>query len=170
MKECPRCRLTYDDDQLNFCLNDGELLTYVGQTTRFGDDAPPTVLLDQSRVTNPAQWPSSPPPAPIAPWQRQNIPNRQFGAQPFMRTRDQTIPTIAMILGILSIAMACCYGGLWLGLPAAVLGFIGVKNADSDDERYGGRGMALAGIVMGGITCIISIIHILFVIFSVLDN
>jgi hypothetical protein len=48
--------------------------------------------------------------------------------------------------------MICCYGGLWLGLPAAIVGYIGMRNADSDPTRYGGRGLAIGGMVAGIIT------------------
>jgi len=52
----------------------------------------------------------------------------------------------------------CCYGGIWLGLPAAVLGFLGVRNAGNDPGKYGGRGMAVGGMVLGIVTFLISII------------
>src|SRR6187399_1526698 len=155
MKQCPRCRQTYSDDTLNFCLEDGELLSGVAQEpspTRYSDDAPPTVMLSDARRTSPTNWPSPQPSAPPALWQgQQNIQTPQFGA-PFVQKRDQTIPTISLVLGIFSIVLICCYGGIWLGLPAAVLGFLGMRNADSDMNRYGGRGMAIGGMVLGVIS------------------
>ena len=159
MKQCPRCNQTYSDDQLNFCLNDGELLTNFATEpapSRYADDSPPTILLDPARVTNPASWPANS--QPPAQWQPQNLQNQQYGAQVFVQKRDQTLPTIAMILGILSIALICCYGGIWMGLPAAVLGFLGMRNADNDPSRYGGRGMAIAGMVMGVVSLLSSIV------------
>lgn len=156
MKQCPRCNQTYTDDQLNFCLNDGELLTnFAAEPGRYADDAPPTILLDSARVTNPASWPQGA--SPPAPWQPQNMQNQPFGSS-FVQKRDQTLPTIAMILGILSVALICCYGGIWMGLPAAILGFLGMRNADSDPGRYGGRGMAIAGMVMGTISLLASLV------------
>ena len=167
MKQCLRCRKTYDDDQLNFCLDDGEPLTLVPiAPTRFADDAPPTVVLDQSRVTNPAAWPISSPPAPVSQWQPQNINNNQFGSPLFAQPRDQTVPTIALILGILSVPLICCYGGIWLGLPAAAMGFIGMRNADSDSSRFGGRGMAIGGMVLGVISFLASLVFAFFAIIA----
>ena len=140
MKQCPRCNQTYTDDDLNFCLNDGELLAAF-------NDAPPTVFMDPPRVTGQASWQSAPPPAS---WQgSQNVQNTPFGVPAFAQSRDQTLPTIALVLGILSVLMICCYGGIWLGLPAAVVGFLGMRNADSDPTRYTGRGMAIGGMVLG---------------------
>ena len=167
MKQCPRCKQTYSDENLNFCLDDGELLTALTQeppASRYvdsTDDPPPTLMLDPSRVTNPTNWPQTPPAAPIATWQQnqqgmQNQPS--FLAAPFVQSRDQTLPTIALILGILSVPLLCCYGGIWLGLPAAVLGFLGMRNADSDRSRYGGRGMAIAGMVLGVVSFLASVI------------
>ena len=159
MKQCPRCYQTYSDDQLNFCLDDGELLTnFISepQPSRYVDDAPPTIMLDSARATNPASWPASS--SPPAQWQPQNLQNQQYGSPGFVQKRDQTLPTIAMILGILSLALICCYGGIWLGLPAAVLGFLGMRNADNDPSRYGGRGMAIAGMVMGVVSLLSSIV------------
>lgn len=167
MKQCPRCRKTYDDDQLNFCLDDGESLIVAPYSeTRYADDAPPTILIDQSRVTNPANWPVSPPTAPISQWQPQNITDRQFGSPQFVQSRDQTVPTIALILGILSIPLICCYGGIWLGLPAAGLGFMGMRNADGDSSRYGGRGMAVGGMVLGVISFLASLVFAFFAIIA----
>ena len=68
------------------------------------------------------------------------------------------MPTIALILGILSMLLICCYGGIWLGLPAAVVGFLGMRNADNDNSRYGGRGLAIGGMVLGVISFLMSVI------------
>ncbi|MEO6655920.1 MAG: DUF4190 domain-containing protein [Pyrinomonadaceae bacterium] len=157
MKQCPRCNQTYSDENLNFCLDDGELLTgyaHEPAPTRYDDDSPPTIMLNDSRVTNPSNWQ-----APVR-WQprQQNVENRPFASPAFVQSRDQTLPTIALILGILSLPLICCYGGIWLGLPAAVLGFLGMRNADSDRSRYGGRGMAIGGMVLGVISFLTSII------------
>lgn len=166
MKQCPRCKQTYSDDSLNFCLDDGELLMAFGQDPpgqRFADDAPPTILLDQSRVTNPTNWPNAPYAAPPGQWQQQKLQHQGFAAQPMMRSRDQTIPTVALILGILSLPMCWCG---WMGLPAAILGYLGMRNADKDPARYTGRGMAIAGMVMGIISMIVFLLYIMIVIAS----
>lgn len=169
MKQCPRCNQTYSDDNLNFCLEDGELLTAFAKEpppTRYADDAPPTILMNEARVTNPSSWPASS--SPPAQWQAQplNLQNDPFGAPSFVQSRDQTLPTIALILGILSLPMICCYGGIWLGLPAAVLGFLGMRNADSDHARYGGRGMAIGGMVLGVISFLSTLVVAFFAIIA----
>src|SRR3954471_15324357 len=73
MKQCPKCNQTYSDASLNFCLNDGELLTEFQRepaSPRFQDPSPPTMILDQSRVTNPTAWPQSQPGQVPAQWQQ----------------------------------------------------------------------------------------------------
>lgn len=153
MKHCPRCQKTYEDPSLNFCLDDGELLMALAPG-RYADDSPPTVILDQARVTNPASWPQTPSAQSPARWQN---PQPAYQNRPhFAAARDQTLPTISLILGICSVLLVCCYGGIWLGLPAAVVGFMGMRNADSDGSRYGGRGLAIGGMVLGTITFLAS--------------
>jgi hypothetical protein len=71
------------------------------------------------------------------------------------------LPIIGLILGILSLTLVCCYGGLWLGLPAAIVGYLGMKNADSDPSRYMGRGMAVAGLVLGLVSFLCSMIFLI---------
>lgn len=171
MKQCPRCNQTYSDDQLNFCLEDGELLSGFVQEpplTRYADDSPPTVVLTEARQTNPSNWPSSPPSAPPARWQGQplNLQNQPFSAPAYVKSRDQTLPTISLVLGILSVVLICCYGGIWLGIPAAVLGFLGMRNADADSSRYGGRGLAIGGMVLGVISFLSSLVFAIFAILA----
>lgn len=168
MKKCVRCGQTYPDDTLNFCLSDGELLVNFrgdepkslfpdGPPTHFADDSPPTLTMDRARITNQTSWPQTS--QPPAPWRGSTVPDRNPTYVPgmFNPSRDQTLPTISLMLGIAACFLVCCAGGIWLGVPAAVLGFLGMKNADNDPSRYTGRGMAIAGMVLGIITFIISL-------------
>ncbi len=167
MKQCPRCRQTYSDENLNFCLEDGELLTVISfepLTSRYSDDPPPTVLLSEARVTNPANWPHSPPMSPSA--GHQNLQQQPFSSPAFVQSRDKTLPTISLILGIASILLICCYGGIWLGAPAAILGFLGMKNVDRDPGKYDGRSMAIGGMVLGGVSLLGSLAFAFFAILS----
>ncbi|MBP6004723.1 MAG: DUF4190 domain-containing protein [Pyrinomonadaceae bacterium] len=161
MKQCPRCNQSYVDDQLNFCLNDGELLMQLVDepARRPYDDSPPTIVMNDPRATNPTNWAQ---PAPPVMWQDQsNMQVPQYNAPAFVQSRDQTLPTISLVLGILGFLMICCYGGIWLGLPAAIVGFMGMKNADGDPSRYGGRGLAIGGMVLGVISFLASFVFII---------
>lgn len=172
MKKCPRCGQSYADADLNFCLNDGELLAYFSDPipggpfsdepppTRFADDSPPTLMMNSPRDTNPVGWAGS---APVVPWQTQTpvYQSPQFGMQQYGRVGDQTLPTVSLVLGIFACLFICCFGGIWLGLPAAIVGFLGLKNSEKDPGRFSGRGLAIAGLVIGLITFVISIIHLI---------
>lgn len=174
MKRCPKCGQTFADQNLNFCLNDGELLMYEQEAsppfadepppTKFaGDDSPPTLMMNSPRNTDPIGWASSSPPVQ---WQGSQQIATPPGHQPVQYTNfvspNQTLPIIALCLGLASLVFVCCYGGLWLGIPAAVVGFIGLRNADSDPARYGGRGLAIAGLIVGLITFVLSLILLFF--------
>lgn len=158
MKRCPRCGQVYNDDQINFCLSDGELLVaYVGSgyVAPVTDDSPPTLVLDPSRVTNPIGWQAG---QPIEPFRSpdQTIHAPTYTASFNSQKKDQTLPTVSLILGVAACLLVCCSGGIWLGLPAAVVGFLGLRNTDSDPGRYGGRGLAIAGMVLGIVTFLTS--------------
>ena len=163
MKQCPRCRQIYNDDQLNFCLNDGELLsaedagTY---TPPVSDDSPPTLMMDPSRVTNPIGWQAG---QPIEPFGSPNhiISAPAYATSIHSQKKDQTLPTVSLVLGVAACLLVCCSGGIWLGLPAAVVGFLGLRNTDNDPSRYGGRGLAIAGMVLGIVTFLASMFFLI---------
>lgn len=153
MKQCPRCRQTYTDDQLNFCLEDGELLTAISHEPppmRYADDAPSTIVLDDVRVTNPANWPVSPSPAPIAQWSAANAPLPQFGQYAIPLTPNQTLGIVSLGLGIGSLTVGwCCSVGLLLSPAALITGFVALSQIKKDPAKYGGRGFAIGGVITG---------------------
>src|SRR5688500_15828555 len=120
MKKCLKCGERYSDDTLNFCLNDGELLIdptgYEPPPTLFADDSPPTILMNQPRVTNPIGWADANPPAQ---WQ-QNMPvpqqpQQMFGQYATMQSISQTLAIVSLGLGIGSMTVGwCCSLGLLL--------------------------------------------------------
>lgn len=156
MKICPNCAQTYTDDNLNFCLNDGGLLK-----TYNADAAPPTMLFNQTRTTQ-ENWKNI---DTSAPWQNQPLQTNQPGAvwqdQPFSavpyQVQNQTLPTVSLVLGIFGILFTCCYGGIPLGAAALVTGYLGLKNHNENPQQFGGRGLAIAGIVTGVIGLLISV-------------
>lgn len=157
MKQCPRCQQTYADELLNFCLHDGEMLVDLQiepASPRFADDPPPTMVMDNVRVTNPYQSPAPMVQQPYQQWQPAANPQFGFAAA----TADDTMAKAAMILGVASVVLVCCYGGLWLGIPAMVTGFIGWRKAQEDPSKYTGSGIAVSGIAMGGVTFLVSLI------------
>jgi hypothetical protein len=107
MKICPVCRTTYNDDNLNFCLEDGSLLT---QAT--ANPLPETVLMNQPRLTEPQAIHSSAPPS----WP----PPQQHPIQ-----QKKSSKTWLWAVGILGLVVLVCGGGF------AGLMVIGIMNADN---------------------------------------
>jgi len=161
MKQCPRCQRTYDDDELNFCLEDGEVLAAL-QYRPYADDSPPTVLLDQSRITNPAEWPAAS--NPLAEWQPSGHPFHQPPQYPIRLTRNQSLAATSLALGVASLTIGwCCSTGMLLSPAALVTGFIALSQIRKDPSRYGGRGLALGGIVTGVIYfCVVLLILLIW--------
>ncbi|HXF43663.1 MAG TPA: DUF4190 domain-containing protein [Pyrinomonadaceae bacterium] len=162
MKKCPECGQTYNDDGLNFCLADGARLEFVGQTfshqSKAYDDAPPTLIAGQARVTNPSAFEYPYPPA--------SGPMTQASYQPpqvmMAASPNQTLPIISLVLGIASLVLVCCHGGFLLGIPAIITGFIGMKNEERDPVRYGGKALAIGGMILGVVSLISSIFLLIF--------
>ena len=94
MKICPTCRRTYEDDGLNFCLEDGTVLNLSGI-----DPAAPTIVMNQPRPTSPqpASMPTS--------WDAQNA--GQYSMQP----KKKSSKTWVWVLGILGLLVLVCGGG-----------------------------------------------------------
>ena len=115
MKTCPNCKQNYVDDDLNFCLTDGGILVPVP------DEAPPTILMNQARPTN-QNWGNEPFSSPSEPFSSPNEPfspppwqqsqplqqqNQPYMAPAYLQGQDQTLPTVALVLGILSLLLTC---------------------------------------------------------------
>ena len=106
MKQCLKCNQTYTDEQLNFCLNDGELLVQgpVGSSFASGskpfDESPPTIMMNDARVTNPSNWQ-----APPVPWQPQQAAQQNFAPHPMVMTPNQTLAVVSLCLGIGSVTV-----------------------------------------------------------------
>lgn len=155
MKQCPRCSRTYTDANLNFCLEDGELLTEAAQSAgqRF-DDSPPTVMFDEVRRTNPTNWPNNPPSAssgPPQPWDY-NAPAAQGGGFAMPTSPNQTLAIVSLGLGIGSITIGwCCSLGLLLAPAGLITGFIALSQIKKDPNKYTGRGLAIGGIATSAV-------------------
>lgn len=104
MKICPTCRTTYADDGLNFCLDDGSVLT-------FASSEPATVVMHAAPPTNPAAGITQPPTMQTS-WD----PAPEYSLQPKKRSSK----TWLWVVGVLGLGLLLCGGGI-AGLFALAL-------------------------------------------------
>lgn len=170
MKRCPRCNRVYSEDDLNFCLDDGELLQQYSdeQPTRplNQGEPPPTVVLDPTRVTNPIGWDAGQNVGgPVAQWQGNQpggYPQTQFTGYPMMRSPSQTLAVVSLVLGSCSLVLGwCCSNGLLTGPAAIIVGIIALVQIKNHPHLYGGKGLAYGGIATGGVFLLFYLLFIL---------
>jgi hypothetical protein len=65
----------------------------------------------------------------------------------------------AMVLGILGTVLCC----LFAGVPAIILGAIARKEIAASAGFQEGRGMATAGLVLGIVSTVLSVIYYIFI-------
>ena len=111
MKVCPTCRKSYDDDGLNFCLDDGSVLKAAGA------GLPETVMMNQPRPTDPNTVAAS---GLQTSWDAQP----QYSVQP--KRSSKTWLWVLLILG--GIVLLC--GGGFAGMIA----FVSI-NKDTNQNR-----------------------------------
>jgi hypothetical protein len=72
------------------------------------------------------------------------LPPRPLSVSPMPAGEQKSLAIVSLVLGLLSLC-----GGLLTGIPAAITGAIAYSRARRDPARYGGSGMALAGLILG---------------------
>jgi hypothetical protein len=128
-------------------------------------DQPKSPLGQNEPVNQPFQqneW--TPPPAPVANWQDQGLgANTPFQPPAVSGAggQNQTLPIISLVLGILSL---CCYVSPITGIAALITGFLGMKNANNNPAQYGGKTLAIVGMILGGLFFLIGIAYWIFVV------
>ena len=116
MKICPTCRKTYADDGLNFCLEDGSVLTLAA------DNTPETVMMNPPRFTDPN------PGAGAGQGVRSSFGNQpNYSVQPPKKASKAWI----WVLGILAALVLLCGGG-FVGLAV----FISQLDTNSNGGPY----------------------------------
>ncbi|HSK71196.1 MAG TPA: hypothetical protein VK892_05840 [Pyrinomonadaceae bacterium] len=114
MKICPKCQKTYADESLNFCLDDGTVLTSTTVNT-----IPETVFINQPRPTSPNQTPGTP------------LQQNWGGITPVATGKSSN--TGLWILGILAVLVLICGGGF-----VAFIAFI--ANIEKDPQQNSNSG------------------------------
>lgn len=105
----------------------------------------------------------TPPPAPEANWQNQNIgANTPFQPPMIGQGQDKTLAIVSLVCGILS--LTCC--GPFTGIAALITGYMAKNNVETNPQQYDGRGLAIAGMIMGGISLVLTVLYFILIGFA----
>ena len=153
MKRCPTCNQEFTDEWLTFCTQDGTALIEVAPAA---DEPPPTLVamppsvspLEQPTLDLPKATPAAPPytpPSQAGVWKPPPAP-------PYPKSKQQSLAAASLVLGIVSMTIGwCCYFGVLTGPIAIVLGIVALSQIRKDPSQHAGKGMAIGGIVTGGL-------------------
>jgi uncharacterized protein DUF4190 len=156
MKYCPQCNRQYTEPWLTFCSDDGTMLieelsppvdpnwnpvirepkvdTRSEQETQWLPRQPPMaggwVAPDERPPMTPVWQPPPPPPRPLA-------------------KPSQGLAAASLITGILGLVFGC-FGPL-PGIAALVLGGIALAQIKNSPQTTGGKPLAIAGLITGGL-------------------
>jgi hypothetical protein len=157
MKRCPTCNQTFEEEWLSFCTHDGTTLV----TDTAANGPTPTILAPAQAdlhapqptwVTPSAELPSAspewrPPPPPAAVWQPP--------APPAYAPQSNGLATAAMIVGIVGVTVGWLCLGPIPGIAAIIMGAIALSQIKKMPNRFGGKSMALVGVITGSVTVLI---------------
>jgi hypothetical protein len=101
----------------------------------------------------------TPPPPPPGGYGMPGQPG--YGGQP---QQTSVLAIVSLVTGILGVL--CC-GSLLFSIAALVTGFLGKK--EIDEGRKTGKGMALAGLILGALGVVLSVVWIILVIAGNVD-
>ncbi|TVX75897.1 DUF4190 domain-containing protein [Corynebacterium sp. NML180780] len=82
--------------------------------------------------------------------------------EPYGVQKNNGMALAAMIVGILAmLAIITIVGGVFLGVIAIILGILGIRSAKKIAGPGARKGMAIAGIVLGAIASLLSVVFML---------
>jgi hypothetical protein len=158
MKRCPTCNQTFTDEWLTFCTQDGTSLVNV---ERSPNEPPPTIAYPvMPPSVSPSEQPTldlpgsyKPPPVQYsAPQPLQPVwtppPPPSFGKP----KQQQGLAITSLVLGLVSVTLGfCCYFGVLTSPVAIGLGIFALIQIKNDPTKFGGKPLAIGGIVTGSL-------------------
>ena len=155
MKRCPTCNQQFTDEWLTFCTQDGSSLVEIKAPvepppTFAYPPIPPTV----SRSEQPTlDLPGRLHPAAHSSTRATNFATRLAAAAATIRGCAATNDgCFSLVLGIVSITLGwCCSFGILTAPVSVALGIAALVQIKNNPSRYTGKGMAIGGIVTGGL-------------------
>lgn len=118
----------------------------------FGAFASPTSAQPREAT---GSW--APPPAPVAAWQGQGIGSQTPFQPPAGEGADSTLAIVSLVCGIAGIF--CC--PVIPSVAAIITGVMARSRANADPARFGGHGMATAGVVTGIAGIVLTLLGVL---------
>jgi hypothetical protein len=103
-----------------------------------------------SIVAAPTPAPSSPTPGPL--------PTAPMGLGP----KTSPLAITGLILGIVSVVASCCCYGLPFNVAGIIVSIIALNQIKNDPMTYGGKGMALAGLILSCVSILLAIGFLIF--------
>jgi hypothetical protein len=174
MKYCPICNRTFTDDGLGFCTDDGTVLLAGAaplsenqETKMFSGLPPATAVIPPSNPTDYGlgSQPATPTaPAPVEPYRWANeappvwTPPPPPPVYPAVNQAQQTLAILSLVFGLAAITFGWICGGLILAIVGLILGFVALSQIKKNPTKYGGRPMAIGGIVTGAIVIVIHLV------------
>lgn len=159
MKHCPTCNQQFTDEWLTFCTHDGTSLVDVkGSAGSAGappptfayPPIPPTVSRSEEPTLDLPDAYTPPPVQAIAPQSFQR--GWQPPPPPRIAAPQQSLAVVSLVLGIVSLTLGwCCSFGLLTAPIALALGIVSLVQIKNHPTKYSGKGMAIGGIVTGGL-------------------
>jgi hypothetical protein len=100
--------------------------------------------------------PGGPPPNPMNPMG----PMGPMGPPPQMGPRNNGLAIASLVTGILALFPGCCCGllGIPLSIIALVMGIVAIMQINASQGQVGGKGMAIAGTILGGVAVALDIL------------
>lgn len=100
-------------------------------------------------------------------WQDQNIgANTPFQPPLAAAGQNNTLAIVSLVLGIASFL---CLGFLG-SIPAIITGYMQRNNIKNNPSEYGGGGMAMAGMILGGLNLALNVIVIILWLLVILSG
>jgi hypothetical protein len=81
--------------------------------------------------------------------------------------RTDGLAIAALVVGILAIPCSIACLGVFLGPAAAIMGFISRQRVTASGGTLGGGGMAIAGLILGIIGFVISVLWFFFWVYGI---
>jgi hypothetical protein len=163
VKRCPTCNLTFEEEWLSFCTQDGTTLLEEAP-----GEPPPTVAAtpetplssnEQATWNLPSGSGSGGLPVEPQPVQRgwQPPPPPAYAAPP-----NKSLAVAAMVLGIISVTVGwMCFGPI-PGIAAIILGAVSLSQIKKNPERVSGKQFAWTGVITGSLTVVIYLVVMVF--------